>query len=128
MTAQEFGLYLKGLRENRKLTIRQVEMKTGISNSYLSLLENGKRGIPKPTILKKMAPVYNVPYEELLEKAGIIENKDFVYTPPEDPSPLTSFVREFSKMDKDEQQKTMQELLSIIINDDKDSKKDKKKK
>jgi transcriptional regulator with XRE-family HTH domain len=116
LTADEFGIYLKGLREKRGLTIRQVEIQAGISNSYLSLLENGKRGIPKPSILKKLAPVYKAPYEELLKEAGIIETKDFVYTPPEPEylSFLEDFAKKFREEDKDQQYDTIKKLFEIM--------------
>ncbi|MHB8122648.1 MAG: helix-turn-helix domain-containing protein [Desulfuromonadaceae bacterium] len=76
MSPDNFGKYLKQLREDRGLTIRQVETYTGVSNSYLSLLENGKRGIPSPDILKKIAFIYKVTYEELMVSAGhLAENE-----------------------------------------------------
>lgn len=67
---KEFGEYLKTLRESRKLSIRQTCTYAGISHSYLSQLENGRRGIPKPAILQKLAPVYKVSYEDMMVKAG----------------------------------------------------------
>lgn len=68
----DFGKYLKKLRTERSLTIRQVEVFSGVSNSYLSQLENGKRGIPSPDTLKKLAPVYRISYEELMSAAGYL--------------------------------------------------------
>lgn len=44
--SNDFGIYLKKVRLNRKLSLKQVERKSGISNAYLSLLERGKRGVP----------------------------------------------------------------------------------
>lgn len=70
MNPNDFGKYLKSLREERSLTIRQVEAYAGVSNSYLSLLENGKRGIPSPDILKKIALIYKISYEDLMVAAG----------------------------------------------------------
>lgn len=70
MQAIAFGKYIKKLREDRGLTIRQLEFYSNVSNSYLSLVENGKRGIPSPEILKKLAPVLKVPYEDLMAAAG----------------------------------------------------------
>lgn len=72
MDKNEFGEYLRELRNQRKLTTYQVELYAGVSNSYLSLIENGKRGIPSARVLKKLAPVYKVSYEELMAKAGYI--------------------------------------------------------
>lgn len=77
MKAEEFGKYIKTLRKNKKMTIRQLELYSGVSNSYLSLLENGKRGIPSPEILKKLCTPLGIPYDELMEKAGYI-NEDSV--------------------------------------------------
>jgi len=57
------------------LTLEQVEIKSGVSNGYLSQVETGKRGIPSAKILKKLAPVYKIPYEELLKAAKIIEGE-----------------------------------------------------
>lgn len=76
MDKKEFGQYLKQIRESRGLTIRQVETYANVSNSYLSLIENGKRDIPHPDILKKLAPLYKVPYEDLMTKAGYINNEN----------------------------------------------------
>lgn len=70
--ALEFGAYLKELRKLQSLTIRQLEDKSGVSNAYLSQLENGKRGIPSPEILKKIHKPLDVDYDQLMEKAGYI--------------------------------------------------------
>lgn len=125
MKKDEFRNYLKELRLERNLTLEQVELRAGVSNGYLSQVENGKRGIPSAKILKKLAPVYKVPQEELFKKAGIIEAGEFVYTPPEDLSPLESFVRELSNMSKDEQYETMKELFKLISEDKPNEKKGK---
>ena len=54
------GKYLKELRLINKLTLREVEKITGISNAYLSQVERGKRSVPTIKILRKLAHVYNV--------------------------------------------------------------------
>lgn len=69
-----FGKYLKELREKNKLTLRQVEIQSGVSDSYLSQVETGQRGVPKPDIIKKLAPVYKTAYEELLVAAGYLNS------------------------------------------------------
>jgi len=77
------GLYLKMLREGKKMTLRAVEEATDkdVSNAYLSQLENGKIAKPSPHILHSLAKVYVVDYAKLMEKAGYISpsnerNKD----------------------------------------------------
>lgn len=79
MNILESGKYLKNLRLSRNLTIRQVETYAKVSNSYLSQLENGKGGKPSPEILLKLAPVYKIAVEELMEKIWGVEWKNFKY-------------------------------------------------
>lgn len=73
METQVFGLYLRGLRNSKKMSIRQLALYSGVSNAYLSHVENGKRSIPSPEILKKLSKPLGVEYVELMEKAGYLE-------------------------------------------------------
>ena len=61
---------MKRVRKERKLTLRVVEEKTGISNAYLSQVENGKIIRPSPSVLHKLAEFYDVSYEHLMRLAG----------------------------------------------------------
>lgn len=70
--AQTLGEYLRNARDVRRLTLREVEEATEISNAYLSQIEHGKISRPNPNILYKLASVYAVPYETLMEKAGYL--------------------------------------------------------
>jgi SOS-response transcriptional repressor LexA len=73
----KLGLFLKELRIKNKLTTKQVEVKTGISNSYISLIERNKRK-PSVEILHKLAKAYRVKTEDLLRFIGYlppIQNK-----------------------------------------------------
>ena len=77
MIAMKLGLFLKKLRIKNNLTIVQVEVKTGISNSYISLIERDKRK-PSVEILHKLAKTYKVTTEDLLRFIGYlppIQNK-----------------------------------------------------
>lgn len=69
---KEVGLYIKKIREERKLSLRQLSERSGVSHAYLSQIENGKRGVPSPDIIKKISPHLNVPYQELMKVAGHI--------------------------------------------------------
>jgi transcriptional regulator with XRE-family HTH domain len=55
------------------LSLREVEKRTGISNAYLSQLENGRTANPSPHVLAKLSRVYNVAYSELMLAAGYPE-------------------------------------------------------
>jgi len=65
----KFGEDLKKLREDRKLTLREVEEQAHISNAYLSQVERGERGVPTMKVLAKLAQVYGVPISLLNQKA-----------------------------------------------------------
>ena len=51
----------KKLRKDKKLTLRQVEEITGISNAYLSQLENGKIKSPSFDTVIKLLKIYIEP-------------------------------------------------------------------
>ncbi|WDV94205.1 helix-turn-helix domain-containing protein [Brevibacillus parabrevis] len=76
----EFGHYLKSLRKGKKLTIRQLEELTKVSNSYISQMERGDRR-PSPNILKKLEGPLGIPYQELMVKAGYIPEGEIIYPP-----------------------------------------------
>ena len=72
MTNIELGRYLKTIREQLGYSTYDVNKLCDISPSYLSLVENDKRR-PSAIILKKLAPIYNLNYLDLYEKAGYID-------------------------------------------------------
>jgi len=67
---QKIGDYLKREREKLSFTLRNVEEKTGISNAYISQLENNKIANPSPKILHKLAELYEISYSKLLDLVG----------------------------------------------------------
>ena len=75
MSSQSLGKGLKLARELRKLSLRDVEKATGISNPYLSQLENDKINKPSPFYLHKLANLYEIGYEMLMEAAGYVQRK-----------------------------------------------------
>ena len=73
---ENFGEYLRTLRLEKRYSLREVEELSGVSNSYLGLIERGQRPIPGADILKKLAPVYDVPVRDLLATAGYLREED----------------------------------------------------
>ena len=76
-----FGVFLRTLREERQLTLRQVEERVRVSNGYLSQIERGERRVTSFKILAKLAEAYGVSMEDLLktarqDAAGISESPD----------------------------------------------------
>ncbi len=72
LTNKGLGYYLKNIRENRDLSLRQVDYKSSVSFSHLSMIENGTRK-PSALTLKELARVYNLDYIDLYEKAGYLD-------------------------------------------------------
>lgn len=72
MNLQEFGEYLKNIRKNKDISLRQVDYSSEVTFSNLSMIESGKRRAT-PFVLKELSKVYHVDYIGLLEKAGYID-------------------------------------------------------
>lgn len=69
----KFGDYIRRIRKAENLSIRAAEQRSGVSNSYISQIERGERGVPTTEILKKLAKAYNWPYGDLLDRAGHLD-------------------------------------------------------
>ena len=61
---------LQAGRKTRKWTLREAAAETGISNGYLSLMEQGEVKAPSPRYLSILADKYGLPFEELMVLAG----------------------------------------------------------
>lgn len=68
--SKELGSLLKSGRTEHDYTLREVEEKIGISNAYLSQLENGSANKPSPEVLFKLSELYDISYERLMKTAG----------------------------------------------------------
>jgi len=73
---RSLGTELHDIRTMRKLSLRDVEEATGISNAYLSQMENDKVSKPSPHFLHKLAKLYGVDYEMLMEAAGYVHDRE----------------------------------------------------
>ncbi|MBH0228832.1 helix-turn-helix domain-containing protein [Halobacillus yeomjeoni] len=65
-----FGDSIKKIRIEKGLTMREVERRSGISQAYLSQIENGKRSTPKYDTVIKLSKGLGVNPVKLLIKAG----------------------------------------------------------
>ena len=71
--------YLKGIREDRQLSLRDVErlakegnLGADVSSGYLSMLERDGVKEPSPRVLYTLATIYEVEYMELMRRAGYV--------------------------------------------------------
>ena len=83
MEESNFGHFLKSLRDRRRMSLRDVEKESGVSNAYIAQLEKGDRPAPSPDILKKLARAYNVTVRELLLRAGYLDEPEVTATEEE---------------------------------------------
>lgn len=68
----KIGKYLYECRKNANLTLRKAEELSGVSNAYISMLENAKRNEPHPRILLKLANAYKANYYDMMMICGYI--------------------------------------------------------
>jgi transcriptional regulator with XRE-family HTH domain len=80
---EEFGGYLRGLRQGARMSLRCVHRETGISPGYLSLIERGDRNPPQPAFLLRLAACYRTPGVDLLRRAGYLTLAEAVPEPAE---------------------------------------------
>jgi SOS-response transcriptional repressor LexA len=73
VSSAELGQHLKLLRIKNKLTMMQVAQQTGITQGYISQIENGIH-TPSAKTLAKLARAYKVAELQLLRKAGIVQS------------------------------------------------------
>lgn len=69
------GEYLKELRKEKSISQRELAIEAGISNAEISRIETGERQKPSPDVLKQIAPILGVSYEQLMEKAGYLNER-----------------------------------------------------
>ena len=79
---EEIGPLLRRLRG--EISLRDVGRLTGISNSYLSQIERGDRR-PGPNVLKRLSSLYGVEVQDLLQRAGFLEDPDDVAPRDDEP-------------------------------------------
>lgn len=104
----DFGAYLRELRKSRRLTLRQLALYSGVSESYLSQIENRRRGRPSAEVAARLAAVLRVPVADLLVAAG--------YLKPDtagDPL-LDAFYRATAHMSPREREAVREELLAYL--------------
>jgi transcriptional regulator with XRE-family HTH domain len=82
MRENELGNYLKLLRIKSDLTMTQTAGMTGITQGYISQIENGIY-TPSAKTLAKLARAYNIPEIHLLRKAGIVQASRAVSDSPD---------------------------------------------
>ena len=118
------GAYLKEIRDDRQLSLRDVErlakegsLGADVSSGYLSMLERDGVKEPSPRVLYTLATVYEVEYMELMRKAGYIPDGVRLSS-----SRAPSFAfRGASQLSKDRRQR-VQRMIEFELNEQREAK------
>jgi transcriptional regulator with XRE-family HTH domain len=73
--ASDIGSFIRDLRENAQVSVRQLAERSGVSNPYLSQVERGLRK-PSADVLNQLAKALRVSAEVLYVRAGMLEPSD----------------------------------------------------
>ncbi|MDP1538863.1 MAG: helix-turn-helix transcriptional regulator [bacterium] len=75
---KKLGTYLKQLREEAGLSIREVARKSEMAPSYLFKIEKGDTFLTLSIhTLLKLSKFYNIPIGALLKEAGLVDSDEY---------------------------------------------------
>lgn len=116
---KSFGGFLRKLREDRNMTLRDVEQKIHISNAYLSQVESGQRNIPTMRILSKLAECYGCNVSALTNEAEAEIQQRKTKT-SDMPTADTEFIcRGYEKLEEENKQ-ALKKFLQSLTRDEKE--------
>ncbi|SNZ14524.1 Transcriptional regulator, contains XRE-family HTH domain [Terribacillus aidingensis] len=72
----DVGSVLKKERESKKLSLRELARRSGVSHPYISQLENGRTGVPTYSTVRALAKGLSVGYLDLLIAIGFVTDDD----------------------------------------------------
>lgn len=109
---KKFGEFMRKLREDRKLTLRQVEERAKISNAYISQIERGDRGVPNFKTLTKLAEAYGVDVAALTQAAEDARKGEKIKETPD-----VQFVSRGYERLPDEKKKILKDFLQYLMDE-----------
>lgn len=101
---KSLGSTLKRARSRSKLSLRDVERRTGIKSGHLSQIETGTIAKPEMAILWDLAGLYEVDFASLLELAGLMRPAE---TAGRSRQRMTVALRALEDLSPDEQAATL---------------------
>lgn len=72
---RDIGTFIRDLRRNARISLRQLADQTGVSNPYLSQIERGLRK-PSAEVLQQIASALRVSTPVMYLRAGLLDAKD----------------------------------------------------
>ncbi|MEU8860910.1 helix-turn-helix domain-containing protein [Streptomyces umbrinus] len=80
-----FGGYVRQLRQERQLGVRELAARAGLNSGALTRIEHGKVATPRPGTLKELAAALEVPLADMFARAG--------YMVPDELPDLATYLR-----------------------------------
>jgi transcriptional regulator with XRE-family HTH domain len=74
-TTRDVGGFIRDLRRNARISLRQLAEQAGVSNPYLSQIERGLRK-PSAEVLAQLAHALRVSTPAMYLKAGLLDSND----------------------------------------------------
>jgi transcriptional regulator with XRE-family HTH domain len=78
--SHDVGEFIRDLRRNARISLRQLAEQTGVSNPYLSQIERGLRK-PSAEVLQQLATALRVSTPLMYLRAGLLERADALLDP-----------------------------------------------
>jgi transcriptional regulator with XRE-family HTH domain len=72
---RDIGTFIRDLRRNARISLRQLAEQAGVSNPYLSQIERGLRK-PSAEVLSQLASALRVSTPLMYLRAGLLDSKD----------------------------------------------------
>lgn len=72
---RDIGGFIRDLRHNARISLRQLAQQAGVSNPYLSQIERGLRK-PSAEVLAQLASALRVSTPIMYLRAGLLDDKD----------------------------------------------------
>lgn len=111
-----FGKFCRKLRIDKGELLKDMATRLGVTSSYLSAVENGKRNVPQKWI-EKISELYSLNATDTAElKRSFDESKKIVQLnfegfSSEEKNDLLAFAREFKGLNDDDREKIKDILL-----------------
>jgi transcriptional regulator with XRE-family HTH domain len=74
-TARDIGDFIRDLRRNARISLRELAERAGVSNPYLSQIERGLRK-PSAEVLQQLASALRVSTPVMYLRAGLLDPKE----------------------------------------------------
>lgn len=109
------GWYVKEKRIKKGISARELSRRSGISQPYLSQLENGKNKNPSVDVLNKLAKGLGITNSTLMMIAGYIDDGDMKTL--DDAEEILKSMKNFSPSTPEEIQESMQQQQKELTRD-----------